>query len=367
MQGSTRPLRHGDDAVTPVVGTVLVLAITVLGVAGIMAWGAPTIDRMQAQNSQVAMTSAMEEMRAGVRELSVPDHSRFPTIAVPAGSISLEQGSRFLVTVGHDPDPLYKACDLVITKWADTTDSDSFEYSATNCRPGAVFQVHRVSGRNTEELAYTETGPEVTVLDADFSQGDWLFMLTDGQPLPTIYAQGWLLSTDRFAWYLQSTTTQVGAYMDGGAVFSSQDESVFLEKPAALHDSAFGSDYYGLWLRTLSASSYSSITGRGSYSAYVSLMGNHVRADPEDAYRLRYSIHGDLAEAWCQSLLLRNEILSAQTPPSTYSVDPAGPDLAAPCTPGDPDGVRSILYTKDDATAFRFRFIHASIYASLTV
>jgi FlaG/FlaF family flagellin (archaellin) len=61
-------------AVSPVIGSVLILVITVLGIAGVLYWGAPMIERIQVQNAQAAMVGEFEDLRDSSRELSVPDH-----------------------------------------------------------------------------------------------------------------------------------------------------------------------------------------------------------------------------------------------------------------------------------------------------
>src|SRR5687767_12502039 len=84
-----------DEAVSPVIGTILILAITVIGIASLLLWGGPTLERVQSQNAAVAMQGEFEGLRDASQELSVPDHSRFPAISMPSGEVSLAPGTRF--------------------------------------------------------------------------------------------------------------------------------------------------------------------------------------------------------------------------------------------------------------------------------
>lgn len=376
-----RRLRSDTAGVSPVIGTILVLAISVLGVAGILAWGAPTIDRIQTRNSQVAMEGEFEGLRDASQELSVPDHSRFPTIAVPGGTLSVQKGTRFLVTSDHDAG--YTSCDFHISKWADTASINSVAMSSTNCRPGATFEVFSVGGTTTVKQTVTAGGDgyQVTAAGTDFTKGDWLFRLSDGGASAVVYAEAWLHSSDQVAWTLKASTGARDLFLDGGAVFSRSSGTYFLEKEATIGDTSFGSGYYGFWLRSLLGGSYSSIDGQGSRQVFFSLLGNSVRTDTASAYRLRLDFSGTLAQAWCNAMLARDTRLVDTTGKFTavYKDDTTTGNSFS-CASGDAAGVRSVCYIQFAAvttapltpcsttgTAFQFRFLHARIDTSVSI
>ena len=169
--------RQDQDAVSPVVGTLLVLAITVVGMAGIMLWGAPTIEAVQAQNAQVALIGEFEELRASSIELSIPDASRIPTINVPRGELAIEQGTRMMVTAEHDA-----TCDFHVKDWADNVPETSITYTSTLCS-GSHLEVLEVVGSNTVRRAEVAVGATPNLAGHDLSEGDWLFRLTNGDDL----------------------------------------------------------------------------------------------------------------------------------------------------------------------------------------
>jgi hypothetical protein len=371
----------GQDAaaVSPVIGSVLILVITILGIAGVLYWGAPMIERIQVQNAQVAMVGEFEDIRDSSRELSVPDHSRFPTIVVPRGQVSITPGSRVMVTV-DTAGSANTGCDFHITDWADTTTKGSATATLTGCQTGSpnLVQVYAVSGATLSQVSSTTAAASMTLTPSpaiDFSKGDWMFRLTNGQATPTVYAQAWLHSGDDVAWSTDSATGKRSVTFDAGAIFSQTAGTVFLEKPGAIGDAPFGSTYYGLWLRSLTAQSYGSVTGAGSHQVYLSLIGNYDRVDTvtPQAYRLRYDVSGSLAQSWCNALLSRNSQISSQVPPALYT------SQGSSCAQITTDGVRSVCYEKVStltganacttapSTAFTFRFLHARIYTSLAV
>lgn len=58
-----------DDAVSPVVGMILVLAISVVGIAAILYWGLPAIDEMKANVEHKSVESQFQELDAAIKEL----------------------------------------------------------------------------------------------------------------------------------------------------------------------------------------------------------------------------------------------------------------------------------------------------------
>src|SRR5688572_28001382 len=142
----------GESAVTPVVGAILILAITILGIAGVLYWGAPMIDRIQSRNSQVAVVGEFQDLRDASSILSVPDHSRFPTIVIPRGELSLEEGTRIMVTSNRDYDGTandFPNCDFRVTNanWDGSPTSTVSTATTTGCRTtGTSLKVYSVSG-----------------------------------------------------------------------------------------------------------------------------------------------------------------------------------------------------------------------------
>lgn len=368
---------HGDHAgVTPVVGTLLILGITVLGITAVMFWGAPSIQRIQDQNSQTAMLGEFDNLQEITTVLQVPDASRLPRIVQPAGAFGFEPGNRYMITADHDSDAGETACDLRVTGW-EVDGTDSFTVTASGCKniknsaskptctqaeitgaDDACMDVFRVTGANLAEQTITGySSGTYTVAGADFSTGDWLFRLTDGDSTtPEVYAQAWLLSSDRVAWDLASSVGERGVYLDGGAVFAQQSGTTFLERDPPLHEGVFATDVYALFLRTLDADQYSEVTGQASFQMFLGLTTQSARVAEDDVRTVRYDIFGDLAEPWCQSLLLRNSTLSD----SSYELD-----TGASCA----DTVPSVKYQRPDAMGdplpFTFHFIHGEIRTSL--
>jgi hypothetical protein len=359
----------GESAVTPVIGAILILAITILGIAGVLYWGAPMIERIQAQNAQVAVVGEFQDLRDASSVLSVPDHSRFPTIVIPRGELNLQKGTRVMVTADRDAT-VSPNCDFHITDWADTTSRASVTVSTSGCR--GTLAIYQVSGATL--IQQTVTGGN-TVTGADFSTGDWLFRLALAGCPSGICAEAWLHSSDQVAWDLASGAGARHVAFDNGAIFSENGGSLFLEREPTIGDSVFGAGYYGFWLRSLTASSYNGISGAGSHQVYLSLLGNYDRVDSPSVSRLRFDVHGDLAESWCNSFLSRNDGLPDGSDLNTAADGIyTGAGVLSPCAAIDTAGTRSVCFSQvttnsctSAGSAFTFRFLHARIYTSLAV
>lgn len=362
MRSRMSAFRRTEDAVTPVVGTILVLGITIVGMAAVLAWGAPTIEAIQAQNAQVAMVGEFEDLRASSIELSIPDASRIPTVVLPRGTLGIGQGTHIMVTADHASS----SCDFHVTNWNNAVPDLQASYSGATCgTPGAgetkTLEVLQVVGSNTvtkTTVANPAAAGTVGITTGDFGQGNWLFRLTNGAANPTIYAQAWLFDTDRVSWTLGTGRGTVAAYYDLGGVFSVDGPATYVEKGPSLQESDAGSSVYSLRLRTLTDSGGSSvITGRGSYQVFLGLVGNYARinGDQGQAYRLRFDLQGDLGESWCNTFLARNDSLAG---------DPYVEDGTMPCKQSSTTAVRSLTYTRG-GTPFTAEVIHASMLVSL--
>ncbi len=86
-----RPARFLDEeAITPVIGSILILGISVLGIAAIMAWGAPALQILEEQNAQYAMLGEFEEVRQNSLALTITDGSRLPRVNLGSGEFMVE-------------------------------------------------------------------------------------------------------------------------------------------------------------------------------------------------------------------------------------------------------------------------------------
>ncbi len=362
-------MRHGpEEAVTPVVGTVMILGITVLGIGAILLWGAPTLQAIQDQNSVTAMEGEFQELRRDTLDLTIDKASRLPSVVVEDGALGIEAGTRFLVSTDMWGGGTYAGCSLQIDAW-DTGDADSFDIRNSGCTPlGSVpqtcpagankwcLEVFSVAGGTTQEKDWSSTGSgpyTISVSDGgvpeDLQSGDWLIRVKDDAG--DTAAQAWILSSDRIAWQLRSAVSDVAIHLEGGAILEVDEGQTFLVKAPAIQEDAFGSGDYVFRLPTYIPGDATSITARATPSVFLGQVGNnHLRTSTSGAEALRFSFAGDLSEGWCNAFLLRNNALTG-TP---YTVDGA-------CT----DTTPTVVYVHPTDPTFAFELIHARVTARL--
>lgn len=368
-------------ALTPVIGTLLIIAITIMGMTVIMVWGAPTIEALRLGNAQDTIVGEFEQIRIDAHVLSVEDSSRLPLVNIPGGELSLEQGSRIMVSyVYHNATdaPLLAGCtDLVVTGWnsAPTTDLDltgttcgTIEDTLAACGTNECVRIYEVRGGSLIEkgVLYDPGTGIAQNLTEDFTDPakDWLIRITnDTATNSEVYAEAWIFSADRLAWTQAGGVGTYSAFYDMGAVFSSREGSIFQEKRPFVQERHFGESVFFFRLDTLDAfDDYRSIATSDSVQVFLALQSMHARADVPNVPELRFVFQGDLAEAWCGSLLVRNSFITG----GAYAEDADLGLGASSCTDGNSEGLRGVIYS-ESGVGFPFQFIHANVRAVLQI
>ena len=119
-----RDARSEDSAVSPVVGMILVLAISIVGIAAILYWGLPAIDEMKANVEYRSVTSQFTELDSTIKELVAGTTEKTAKRWQPA----LNRGT---VTVRNNTEGWLMATELYNSSanfdfvWLDVADGDN--------------------------------------------------------------------------------------------------------------------------------------------------------------------------------------------------------------------------------------------------
>lgn len=358
-----------EDAVTPVVGTVIVLAITLGGIATALYMGTPVLTGLRERAALENVIGQLEQVRAAANDMYVPDESRYPTISIPAGEFALRDGSHVLITVDHD----VATCDFRVSDWEDWDEAVAIRNlgacteNIATC--AACLQVAKVDGRIETPLDWSRAVDTVTftlLVDGTATpvdvatDSDYVFRLTNGAGT-TVYAQAWLLHMDRLSW----ETGSVHAAYEGGGVFAQEGDGFFLASAPLVTEDPLNGPFF-LRVPTLQDSDYGAFSGSGSHSVGLVLRSGNLRVDYVAATLVRMDFLGDLAEPWCNAFLLRDVLASLDG--DYYKEDPLEPTHACSGTP-DPDGIRSVTYQERDSGSvivpFRFTLTQPVLHGSL--
>lgn len=93
---------RGEDAITPIVGTMLVFVIIFGGMAGALVFGVPAITGLQDRAAVDDMATQLEAVRREAERLTVQGAGAGVALAPSQGSINLEEGTRMAVAISYD-------------------------------------------------------------------------------------------------------------------------------------------------------------------------------------------------------------------------------------------------------------------------
>jgi hypothetical protein len=396
MAARARSASGDDEAVSPVIGTILLLAITAVSITVVMYAGKPILERLSDEGALDGMVGQFQVARSASMQLAGADAARSVPVQLAAGDVSIVDGGRVAVTVDRDNVGAFTSCDFHVSGWAYARGAmapNSLSYSASGCRaptPAAactpvipplppacvpvgptqsVLEAWFVRGPLLQGVSISFGSGTLTKSSGTFdSASNWMFRLTNGDYSTAtslqVYAEAWLLHTDELAWgHTGKTSTQT--QLVAGAIVSSQGGATYLDSPMAIEEepSAAGTHEFSLHLPTLEGSPDGSINDPGRHQILLSLASavgrdqlNDASAASEGATRLRLDFSGPAAGDLCQALVFRNSAFAS----ARYAAD-----AMFPCATGDSTGQRSVSYSIPSVTAFEFSFLHAEIHASL--
>lgn len=91
-----------EDAITPIVGTMLVFVIIFGGMAGALVFGVPAINGLQDRAAVDDMATQLQAVRREAERLTAEGAGAVVALAPSQGSINLEEGTRMAVAISYD-------------------------------------------------------------------------------------------------------------------------------------------------------------------------------------------------------------------------------------------------------------------------
>lgn len=368
-----------DDAVTAVVGTVLVLAITVAGIGVALFMGTPVIQRLQDEAAVDTVVGSFEAVRHASSALTVVNTSRSTPLPLPAGVVSFGLGSHFLISVDSP------TCALTIAGWSDWGTADANRLTITTsgsaCLPGTAGYVGvyptgcgTVAALCIEAFDLTAIYPQVPLpyfLNGTYDGGTGeLLLAAPLQPnhdilirvrsaTGALLTESWLIHSDRLSWSRESSAGLSAVHLEAGLLLAREHEALYRVAGPRI-DEGDGSAL-ALSLPTFQNSSFAGSLSEGDRGVYQLLHARALRTATTSAARVQIDIHGDLAQAWCNTLLQRNSLVPLTAGAFAESI-------AHPCTTGTPsDGIRGVTFSRVTATPFPFQFGQPILHARLQV
>lgn len=317
---SWRRFRRDTRAITPVIGTVLVLFIIILAMGSILLWGVPAIRGLQEHAEFESVLTQMIQLNADIRNLRDPENTRLVTVSMSQGSLKVVEGSRWVLSAATHADYSY----INVTGWETGTGTT---ITLTSAAPNpAIPATARITldwmqgGQPTNEVTCASScgNPAVLTLPAvptQFTIDNKVIriQITDGGVLKN---EIWVFETGRLTYVLNDRSDRNRVHIEMGGVFVQQGPALFLEEAPSVKDPVWDSvpKDTSFFVRLLELDGSTTAGGKGRHPVFVNLVDNYgvLRGRPriDPAVSLRFQVDdggavgtkGILEEAFCNYL-----------------------------------------------------------------
>ncbi|MBI2077392.1 MAG: hypothetical protein HYT80_03335 [Euryarchaeota archaeon] len=291
----------GDEAVTPVVGSILILVIMIMAIGGIVAFGVPIINGLQDYAEFQNVVTQYQELDADVRNLRDPQNVRVSAISINKGEIALSTGDRWVITVVEaGADKAFLVSDWEI---ADDVNNDGLTITP-ELLGGAKYYVHEVRGSTFISVSDCTGGAStcaLTNIDLDTD----VVRIQMRNAANDVKGEAWILNVGRLS-FRQSPTSELNqVHYELGAVMTEQDDAFFIQQVPTIKEPDAGLADYSLFVRLLrlQVDIPTTVSGQGRHTVVTNLVDNYGEARGRPAFdnvdRVRIQVDGPMEEAFC--------------------------------------------------------------------
>jgi hypothetical protein len=285
----------------------------------------------------------MLELNQELRNLRDPQNTRVATLSIADGEIGVQPGDRWVITGVSDED-------YIGLKISGYDDDDATEVTVLGL-PGGFdsAQIHIVQGGQVPSSPLDTCTTAPCVLDlggSDIAQNVFRIQVIENS---FVIGESWLINVGRITYHQTGSSDTNYNHLEMGASLIQQRDSVYMRQSPTFKEPVLSAtppdvDFF---VRVMQLMGSESQSGRGEFSVLVNLVDNYgvSRHRPlmDPAYAVRFQIHGELEESFCNALLERD--------PSFYAYDGTGTG----CESGDVD----VLY--DPNETFTYELSHAVV------
>lgn len=329
---------RSDEGVSPVIGMILVLAISVVGIVAILYWGLPAIDEMKASVEYRSVTTQFTELDATIKELVAGTTEKTAKRWQPAlnrGSIVVESGSegwllaadRYSATKDYDfvwyglddGDHTFQATQLSrlegLATGADVTSWTMEAYIVTGTAsstqvnvsldPNSARQMTAVDWvYSTQRTFYLFVKGEATATPQRITGATFKFEMYSGSGL---VAEAWYMNTGRIDYDLASSIGNREIVENNGALMVGTGDAKYtiINSPPIPPPTQTG----GTWRffgRMITMTGDTSFAGDNRYDILISLYSTATLASHDCALAshsdcvetAKIFIYGDQRQSW---------------------------------------------------------------------
>lgn len=303
--GDARTFARAHGAVTPIVGTVLVLFIVMLAIAGIVYWGVPAIQGIQEHAEFQSVVNQFVELNADLKNLRDPQSTRLDTINLNRGAIQVVNGSRWVVIAVRDTTYV----DWTLTGWELNTTA-AIGMSNAPAPAGATYTLTRYAGGASAATSTCSATSCPLPAGNSIWQDAWRIR---AEVSGSIKGDAWIFNMDRIRYVMKPESTLNRLYVEMGALIIQQGAALFLEDPPPTKDPVFTvtPPDTQFFFRMMELNGTTAVSGKGRFPILVNLKDNYgptegrprftdavaVRIQVDDAFQADAA--GLLEEAFC--------------------------------------------------------------------
>lgn len=290
-----------DTGVSPVVGMVLVLGISIVGISAILYWGLPAIDEMKANVEHRSLQTQFQELNAAMQELIAGTTEKTAKRWQPAisrGSIAVQSGTEpWLFTV--EPYVAGWHNDFV---WKDLSDGNNVFtiHSKNNTNGNIKVEAYIVRGTTSLDTLNVTGGTAVAPAQMTGANlGTWnagqqsfsvhttggavqnlkgatfKFRIYSGSVL---ISEAWYVATGRVDYNLSAGLGDRGVVQNNGAVLTGDSRGVVLMQQPPIPPPTNTSGVTRVFARAVVLQGSESVGGENRYDLLVSLYSSATLA-----------------------------------------------------------------------------------------
>ncbi len=304
-----------DDAVSPVIGMILVLAISVVGIGAILVWGLPTIDAMKERVEYKSVQNQFHELDSSVRELVAGTAGKTakrwqPTMS--RGAINVEANSeRWLVTIDKGTSYDFTYLDFEDNDNSLTIANHDAAAKSVIVRAGTIDGSAELA---VNASAVSGTPAQMTTAVSIPAGGSkaFYFYKTNGQPRTlsgtsfhfeiligtTVVSEAWLTDVGTIHYSLDSARDDMHVYSSNGAIIMGQGTGIYVENQPPIPPPRTSAGSHRFFMRMVQFNGTGSFSGEGRFDVLLSLYATATLADESGVTSAKVYVTGNLTNAW---------------------------------------------------------------------
>ena len=278
-----------DNAVSSVVGTILIIAIAITAIATVLGWGLPYMQSVKEQSQVESVTNQLENFNDLVKEVcrEGKNASTIARIAIKDGTLYLDSdGERFVIIYSMNTanDYNFTVSDL-------DNDNESFSLSCSQsftCTATATWLNDSHTDTDTEDVGSTPRW-------FNFNRGINGMVRINLTNSGTLVGRIWVFDTGAIRYELIGNGWYYILLENGGIITANSPTGGYLQD---VYYWKKGS-HFALKMYQLNPSSEVTLSGATTYRFMLRSNGTYLRENRnETTYNFKIQVFGNFREAW---------------------------------------------------------------------